>query len=316
MAEPVIPAASAARLAALPADPDLPGGPDGAAWLARVPRLLAERLAAWSLTPDGSADGGAPRVLGTALVFPVRRHTLRPASLVLTWPHAAARQEHLALRLWDGAGAARLHAADPRAHAVLLERLETDRPLRAEPILDACETVGALLRTLDRPATAQFDTLAARRDPWLESLARPHPAVPRRLLVQARSHLADLLDSAPAPRLVHADLHDGVVLAPPPDAGRPDWLTATARPVAGEAAYAVGPQVWHRAALTARAHRPRVHARIRADVVADAAGLDPERVRAWTFVRLVLRALEAAGRGASADAERTHLIALAGAFAS
>ncbi|MEW1965811.1 hypothetical protein AAG742_10075 [Micrococcus sp. 2A] len=65
---------------------------------------------------------------------------------------------------------------------------------------------------------------------------------------------------------------------------------------------------------------------IRADIVADVAGLDPERVRAWTFVRLVLNAVDAAEEGeaktgtpknsAEADAFRTHMIGLAGAFAS
>lgn len=311
-----VPAAFAERLAARPADPRLPGAPDGAAWLARVPRLLAERLADWSLTPD---EGAVPWVGRNALVFPVRPPTLRPAALKLSWPHAEAVHEHLALRAWDGDGAVRLHAARPREHALLLERLDADRPLSAEPIVDACEEVGRLLRRLDRPAPPQLESLADRRERWDAALTRPGQAVPRRLLVQARSHLADLLADAPPPRLVHEDLHDGNVLAPLPGergAGAPDWLAIDPKPVAGEAAYAVAPLVWNRPEVTARASRPRVHARMRADVAADVAGLDPERVRAWTFVRLVLNAVDAAEEGAAAAAFRTHMIGLAGAFAS
>ena len=41
------------------------------------------------------------------------------AALKLTWPHAEARHEHLALRLWDGHGAVRLLAADPAAGAAV-----------------------------------------------------------------------------------------------------------------------------------------------------------------------------------------------------
>lgn len=321
-----IPPDFAARLAPRPADPLLAasGGEavSGAAWLDRLPQLVEERLAAWNLTVDA---GGAPWTGEGALVLPVRRHTLRPAVLKLTWPHLEARHEHLALRLWDGAGAVRLHAASPPDSALLLERLDADRPLTAEPVLDACEVVGGLMRTLDRPATAQFDTLAARGERWLATLASPVAAVPRRLQVQARSHLRRLLDGAPEPRLVHEDLHDGNVLAllpddgargPGHDAGRGPWLAIDPKPMAGEWAYAVAPIVWNRPGLTAAAHNARIHVRLRADVVAEAAGLDEERVRAWTFVRLVLRAVDAAAEGPAGDDVRARMIALAGHFAS
>lgn len=327
-----IPPDFAARLAARPADPLLAaaGGEavTGAAWLERLPRLLEERLAAWNLTLDEDA-AGAPWTGHGAVVLPVLRHTLRPAVLKLTWPHLEARHEHLALRLWDGAGAVRLHAASPPDAALLLERLDADRPLTAEPVLDACEVIGGLMRTLDRPATAQFDAVADKGERWLAKLAAPVAAVPRRLQVQARSHLRRLLDDAPEPRLVHEDLHDGNVLAPLDpgrgadvgpaaghDPGRGPWLAIDPKPVAGEWAYAVAPIVWNRPELTAAAHHARTHVRLRADVVAEAAGLDEERVRAWTFVRLVLNAVDAAAEGPAGDALRARMIALAGHFAS
>ncbi len=330
----LVPRAFAERIARRPADPLLAaaGGEavSGEAWLARLPHLVEERLAAWNLTLDPDAPG-APWTGHGALVLPVRRHTLRPAVLKLTWPHLEARHEHLALRLWDGAGAVRLHAASPPDGALLLERLDADRPLTLEPVLDACVAVGGLLRALDRPATPQFDAVAVKAEHWDGTLAAPVAAVPRRLQVQARSHLRRLVDSAPEPRLVHEDLHDGNVLAPLPDDGpsgaAPDarrghvarrgrWLAIDPKPVAGEGAYAVAPIVWNRPEVTAAAHNARIHVRLRADVVAEAAGLDEERVRAWTFVRLVLNAVDAAHEGPSADEWRARMIALAGHFAS
>lgn len=72
-------------------------GPDWAAWLDRLPRLVGELLAEWSLTPDGVATHG-----NTALVLPVRTEAGRPAVLKVGWPHWEAEHEALALRHWQG----------------------------------------------------------------------------------------------------------------------------------------------------------------------------------------------------------------------
>lgn len=290
------------------------GGISGDDWLDRLPRLLDEHLGAWDLTPDGPAWHGE-----CAAVWPVRRRAGEPAALKLTWPHVEARTEHLALRRWDGAGAVRLLAADPAALALLLERLDGDRDLEGVGILEACETIGDLMRRLDRPAPPQIPVLADQIPRWREKLSRPVPQVPRRLLQQARSHLDDLapgLDGKAGARLVHTDLHFMNALARLDDAdpARGDWLAIDPKPLAGEWAFAVAPAVWNRAEETARAHSPGTHVRMRADIIGDVAGLDPERVRMWTSVRLVINAVDAAGEGAAAAPFLTRMIALAKAF--
>ncbi|MFK5634485.1 MULTISPECIES: aminoglycoside phosphotransferase family protein [unclassified Ornithinimicrobium] len=302
----MIPDAFRATLAGRP--PDAAGDTDGDTWLGRLPHLLDEHLRRWELQRDGPPWHGE-----CALVLPVRRGR-EPAALKLTWPHPEARHEHLALRLWDGKGAVRLLAADPTAYALLLERLDGDRDLTTVPVLEACEVIGTLSTRLDRPATPQLDTVEGKAVRWREQLARATPLVPRRLTEQALATLPDLLAEAPPLRLVHEDLHDLNVLAPlDPDRG--DWLAIDPKPVAGEWAYAVAPIVWNRPEALARAHNLRGHARLRADVVTDAAGLDPDRVRAWTFVRLVLNAVQAAARAPVSDDVRARMIALAKAFA-
>jgi streptomycin 6-kinase len=288
--------------------PDARGDLDGDTWLDRLPRLVQEHVDRWALSFDGSPWHGE-----NALVLPVRRDG-EQAALKLTWPHPEARHEHLALRLWGGRGAVRLLAAAPSAHALLLERLDGDRDLTAVPVLDACEVIGSLVTVLDRPATPQLDTVQGRAVRWKVQLSGPNPLVPRRLTEQALATLLELLDDAPAPRLVHEDLHDLNVLAPL-DPARGEWLAIDPKPVAGEWAYAVAPIVWNRADALARAHNLRGHARLRADVVTDAAGLDPDRVRAWTFVRLVLNAVQAAAHAPASDDLRARMIALAKAFA-
>ncbi len=296
------------------------GGISGDDWLVRLPRLLDERLDAWDLVVDGEPWHGA-----CALVLPVRRAgDGRRLAFKVTWPHVEARTEHLALRAWGGRGAVRLEAAYPADFALLLERLDGDRDLEHVGILDACEALGDLFRRLDRPATPQFDTLAAQIPRWRGKLSAPVPGVPRRLLQQTLSHLDDLapgLADGAGARLVHTDLHFMNALAPlaedpEHDLGRGDWLAIDPKPLAGEWAYAVAPAVWNRAEETARAHSATVHVRMRADIIADVAGLDPDRVRMWTFARLVLNAVDASDHGDAATPFRTRMIALSKAFAA
>lgn len=301
----MIPADFRTLIEGRPRDPGVPGAPDGDTWLARLPQLIEEYAERWNLRIEDGARYGQ-----NALVLPVRRGAGEKAALKLTWPHREAVNEHLALRHWAGRGSVRLLAAEPADQALLLERLDASRPLTGVSILDACEVIGGLFRTLDRPAPARIMPLAERVD----GSDRTAPEVPRRLTEQARSLTGDLLQDVGELRLVHEDLHDGNVLAPL-DPERGEWLAIDPKPVAGEWAFAVAPIVWNRPDELARAYNLRTHVRLRADIVADAAGLDPERVRAWTFVRLVSNAVFAAQEEPASAEILTRMIALAKAFA-
>lgn len=303
-------------------------GIDGDAWLAGLPQLAVRFGEQWDLTVDGDPWYGE-----NALVIPVMREGAEPAVLKLTWPHVEARHEHLALRAWDGRGAVRLLAASPADQALLLERLDGSRDLTTVPILEACEEIGRLFTVLDRAPLPQVDTVEQKAERWREELADAGPLVPRRLTEQARSTLVNLLVDAPPARLVHEDLHDLNVLAPlgsgpgpgigPRHSGagssgegsapRGTWLAIDPKPVAGEWAYAVAPIVWNREDAADRAHSLRTHVRLRAEVVADAAGLDLDRVQAWTLVRLTVNAVWAA-QYPQAEHFRGRMIALAKAF--
>ena len=96
-----------------------------------------------------------------ALVLPVRRRDGSAVVLKVTWPHAEAEHEHLALQRWEGRGAVRLLAANPGRWAMLLERLCSDRDLYDVPIDEACTVIGDLLRQLDHPAIPQLSRLSA-----------------------------------------------------------------------------------------------------------------------------------------------------------
>jgi streptomycin 6-kinase len=101
---PVVPAEFSALVAGRGPEPHISGDQ----WLARLPRTVEESLAERGLRIDGDAMRGT-----AALVLPVRRRDGSPAALKLTWPHAEAEHEHLALQHWAGHGVVRLLAANP-----------------------------------------------------------------------------------------------------------------------------------------------------------------------------------------------------------
>lgn len=263
-----------------------PGMPEGRTWLDRLPRLVEELLADWSLRRDGNPMHGY-----SALVLPVRRDDGSPAALKVVWPHPEGRDEHLALRAWGGRGAVRLLAADPSRWALLLERLDHTRDLEGRGALEACEEIGRLLSRLDRPAP-----------PWARPLsehlaelavdaerARDTGSFPRRLLDQGRSLALELAGEPDVDdRLVHEDLHQQNVLWRP-DPG--EWVAIDPHVVSGTPAYAVAPVLWNQWALVQRAHDPRVHLSLRVDTLCEAAGIDPARARSFAIVRLVRNAL-------------------------
>lgn len=291
------------RMTPRPADKnmsaDLPRhGTTGQEWLDALARLFDKALRRWDLTLDLSSGGPRIHTGFTALVAEVLRQDGSPAALKLSWPFYEGAYEHIALRAWDGDGAVRLEAAEPKDYALLLERLDASRPLRGESILEACEVIGSLISRLSIPAPPQFATLIDEAKGWDDELAEPNPQVPRRLISQARSHLKDLVldleeGREPTNLLIHKDLHDENILAPL-DTSRAEWIAIDPQCVAGEPAFAVAPIVWNRTNEIRAAYNARTHVRMKAEIVSDVAGLDEDRVRAWTFIRLVQNAVWAA----------------------
>lgn len=290
-----VPPGFAARVAGRAPEPWVSGDD----WLRGLPALAAEVLTEWDLRPDGEPMYGE-----CALVLPVTSDA-GEAVLKLTWPHTEAATEHLALRAWDGHGAVRLLRADPRRWALLLERLDpTD--LSTVSVLEGCEVIGGLMRRLDRPALPQLHRLSDLARDWAALCRAGSPAVPRRFTEQAASMLEQLGAKDLDRSLIHQDLHFANVLA----ATREPWLAIDPKAIAGEWEFAVAPVIWNRPELTAAAHNPRAHLRLRLGLLCESAELDEDRAAAWTFVRVVVNALW----GADSSEWVTRMITIAKAM--
>ena len=284
-------AAGFATIKVMSAVPELPPtvlgyaqrGPEWAAYVRRLPRLLRELLDEWQLTVTGSSLHGY-----CSVVVPVVSEGA-PAMLKVGFPGEESEHEALALQRWGGDGAVRLLRADPHRWALLLERLDpTD--LTTVGDLEACEVVAGLYRRLHVPAPPRLRPLTGYVARWnadLAAVARS-ASVPHRMVQQAVALGRDLAaDPASDGVLIHGDLHYFNVLA----ADREPWLAIDPKPMSGDPHYEVAPLLWNRWDEVVSSGDVRTAVRRRFHTVVDAAGLDEERARDWVVVRMLHNAM-------------------------
>ncbi len=259
-------------------------GPEWSAFLDQLPGLVRDLLGDWDLAVDGAPTHGH-----VALVVPVRTISGGPAVLKIGFPHEEAEHEHLALQHWHGRGAVQLLRADPRRHALLLERLHRE-DLGDLWDVEACEVVGGLYARLHVPAPPQLRSLATYVGEWTHELAAlPRDApLPRRLVEQAVSVGRDLVADPVRETMLHTDLHYANVLA----GDREPWLTIDPKPLRGDPHYELAPMLWNRwEELGSGPRSVRDGIRLRFHTLVDVAGLDEHRARDWVVLRVLVNAL-------------------------
>ncbi len=260
------------------------------AWLAALPALLMDLADRWDLQIG-------PHVPGIIwnYVAPARRADGSHCMLKLSRHVDETRNEIAALRLWDGAGAARLLAAEPDQGALLLERLQPGTMLTAAAAVDeeaATRIAAGVLRTLWRPATAvdglrPLVSWLAAYDRNREALARGAGSFPAALFRRADALRRDLLASTLEQIVLHGDLHHfNVLLHRPPGAKQDSWLAIDPKGLAGDRCFDV--------CQFFRNPMPRgvpvaVNGR-RLDIFCAELELERERVKDWCLVHAVLDA--------------------------
>jgi streptomycin 6-kinase len=250
-----------------------PGGPE---WLATLPALVGAIAADWDLHveapyPDGFAS----------LAVRVRTSAGAPAVLKLQFPDRESRTEADALGAWNGVGAVRLLASDPARRALLLERCEPGTPLLGAPPSEQLDVLAGLLPRLWVDAPPAVGTLADEAAWWagylVPSWERSGRALPREILEDALSAMAELPRDQPETVLLNQDLHAGNVLS----AAREPWLVIDPKPLAGERAFGLAPVLRDVGRRDPSAVIPAL------DGLSARLGLDRERCRRWALAQTV-----------------------------
>lgn len=226
------------------------------------------------------------------IAVPVLREGL-PYVLKVAWRDEELRAQVLCLRLWDGRGTVRLFDVSVEEGALLMERLDSSRSLRAVPLEESLTVAAGLLRRLAIPLSStsgRWEGLSVATLPTTSALAinfvdssharsaaLAHP-VPAYVLDLARD-LAGQVATVDDELLVNHDLHDENILA----AEREPWLAIDPRIVVGVPEYGVVQMLWWRLD-DMDGERGLLRS---LDLIVETADLDRELARAWTIVRSV-----------------------------
>lgn len=247
----------------------------GAAWLERLPQILASVQRRWSLRIGAPFDH---EDVSCAWVAPVALPDGTAAVLKLGMPHMEGEGEAHGLRFWDGDPTVRLLDADDDLGAMLLESCEPGTALRAMPEPEQDLVISGLLRRLWRSPSMPhpFRPLSALLKYWSEETLAdinqwPDPGV----VGEGLRLFQELPRTAPNEVLLATDLHAGNVLR----SKRRPWLVIDPKPFVGDPAY------------DSTQHLFNCEVRLLSDPVGmtcrlgDLLGLDPQRVQLWTFAR-------------------------------
>ena len=257
--------------------------PEGAAWIASLPDLLAECERRWDMTV---AD---PFPLSFSFVAPAVTRQGNDVVLKIGVPNPELRSEIAALRLYGGSAAVRLLDADEDRGFLLLERLAPGQMLvTVEDDEEGTRIAARIMRELWRPLPDNhtFPTVAQ----WAKGLQRLRQRFgggtgpfPPALVNLAESLFDELLASSEPAVLVHGDLHHSNILS----AQRRPWIAIDPKGLAAEPTYEVGallrnpsPRLWSDVTVQRR----------RIDVLVEELNLDRPRVVGWAVAQAVLSA--------------------------
>ena len=191
------------------------------------------------------------------------------------------KDEIQGLRYWGGRSTVKLLEADDDSGAMLLERCLPGTTLRSEPEPAQDGIIAGILKqlwetTTESASRAGFRPLSQMIDLWCEeTIAQRHVWPDAGLVNEGLRIMKELARPAPTDVLLATDLHAGNVLR----SQREPWLAIDPKPFVGDRAC---DPVQHLINCEARLHGdPSALVKRMAGLT----GVDPERLRLWTFAR-------------------------------
>jgi streptomycin 6-kinase len=252
----------------------LRGESDGQAWLAALPRRISLYAKRWNLQLESIADGGAM----SCCVF-CTTHDGLPAVLKIPVDESSGLSEMRQLERWGGSGAAPKVLERANGSGVfLMSRIlpgTTAWPINGP---EDSREYGDLLRRLNRPdlpngpRLKEVAEIAEMRLDWArERFADPRYANDIPSIADAERVLDALLRTTIIRRVLHADLQAKNILQ-----GPNGWYAIDPLGAIGD--------LNAEAALWAAIQDGPTSTEGRLDELSDHELLDPDRLRAWTFV--------------------------------
>lgn len=255
---------------------------EGRAWLRDLPARVQACVDLWALRSEPPYTESC-----VSLVLPVTQSDKTPAVLKLQFPHSESEHEAEALRRWNGQGAVRLFAFEPKHRALLMEKCHPGDPLSGIAPDEALEALTEILPRLWIEADKPLVSLSEESAKWAVDLPSLWQRAGRpfeiELLDSALQAIHELRESQGQPVLVNQDLHGDNVLR----AQRERWLVIDPKPLVGEREFSLAPVV--RSYEFGHSQKATVK---RLDRLTNALELNRERARLWAFAQTLAWSFE------------------------
>lgn len=230
--------------------------------------MFTAYLDRWGLTPDGE-----PIITHSSRLLPVRRGDV--AAILKIAFVEEEKSGSVLMSWWNGDGAARVLQRD--SDAILLERAEGERSLaelaRNGQDDEASRIVCGVIARLHVPRAHQPSGLSPLSQ-WFRAL---EPAAQSGgILVKAAAAARDLLAAPEDITVLHGDIHHGNIL----DFGARAWLAIDPKGLLGERGFEYANIFCNPDASVALATGRLAR---QATIVADASGLERERLLRWVL---------------------------------
>lgn len=257
-------------------------GESGAAWVARLPELIATYSRRWGVALEGPLQGSG----SAAWVGAGTRADGGEVVLKIAWPHREAETEAAGLRFFGGSGAAQLLEADEREFALLLERCRPGDDVWQLPFEEASTVAASVLQRLWRVPEGTVEpitTLADTVEEWNASDATERAEYPSKLVAEAARIGTELASSTSELVVVHGDFNPFNILR----AQREPWLAIDPKPLLGDPAYDLAQYLANYDEQAEASGDPKAFFRQAIAFFSRALGLDRYRIAAWAFVKAI-----------------------------
>ncbi len=252
-------------------------GTAGETWLDHLERTVKQLQDCWQLTDLVPLTNLSYHYVAKAIDGDGEAVVLK-----IGYDKQVISQEANALRYFGGQGSIALLDQHPLYPALLLAQavpgapLKTLYPKQIDVVMQAYVNVVSILHDRRLPENPSFYSI----NDWLAALDKVSTtAIPKPLLSRAIQLKNHLLATMKNPVLLHGDLHlDNILL------GARSWLCIDPKGVIGEAEFEMA------AFDFVDKNSPELMLE-RIEKLATLANLSPERLRDWTFVRLILSAV-------------------------
>lgn len=259
-------------------------GTEGKDWLHQLPTLIKHFATKWHLTDIQNFENLSFNYVAHAYSSLFKKQVV----LKMGAPHPSFINELKALEFYNGNGAVKLLASDPRSYAMLLERISPGTTLRSLfPAQDDCAIeytcqVMHKLHFKEINSNPQFQTI----EKWFtlfETLEIPQDLQP--YVRKAEEFVKELATTPVQHYLLHGDLHHDNIL-----------LDSDSNPIAidpkgviGERAYEVGAFMCNPAELCEQANVPKI-LNERLDLFSTLLKIDRARLAKACYARIILSA--------------------------